>query len=373
MARRANEGAVSVNGGCCVPAIHRDANVTAMKTQLITRRHFLKAASALGVVVAPHFISPVNAVAQSAGVRRRGFQTVLLAHYTPESVLRLARLMRLYPNATAVASAPFFLPASSADERFANDRLLCLEVVGLKPLMLTEYFSFHAHDVCPDDVLAFRARQFRHFLQRLLITMRDRGIPRDRLTVKLCPMLEDNYPSEEVFRAKVRVILAQLPEALFDRLVIQRCGGPISAHRFSYAGHPFRLTREVHGPIGQHSAADSDVYSNDGGFVFIDKPDFGVTWNGRQYSVHENANSYTFEYTPPPAYSLTRFKELIANESGRTIMLWRPQYNGRVLGVERVRDSIVDWLENRAVPQQKLNIRAFTDAEVRCAERFLQQ
>ncbi|MHC1764899.1 MAG: hypothetical protein AB9869_11450 [Verrucomicrobiia bacterium] len=334
----------------------------------ISRRHFLAVSSALA---ARFILLPSTAAAASNGVLRRGFQTILLGHWSMPSVQRLAKLVKDNDTATAVACASFFLPAVSVTERFANIRRLALEVTSVKPLMTTEYFTFHAHDFCPDDELAHRARQFKKYAQDLLTTMQDRGIPRNRISFRICPMLEDNFPSEDVFRAKAKIILGQLPEALYDRIVIQRCGGAISAHRFPYKGYEFRFAREVHGPIDRHSAADSDVYSNDGGFVFIDKPLFTVSWNGRRYSVRESADSYKFEYDPPPACSMTQFKELIANERGRTIMLWRPQYNGRVLGVDRVRSDIVYWLENRAVPQQKLNIQGFDDKEERCAIRFL--
>lgn len=313
-------------------------------------------------------VAPGASAAAPAG---RGVHSILFTHWSDDSQRRFAAIMKT-TKLNEVTVAPYFLPVTTPDQRYAAMTRLVLDVTAAKPLTVTWYGGFHGHDpnAKKTATVTQRGRELNAWIQSVLEGMRLRGIPRDRFCLKVCPMLEDTYRDEAEFRTSVQLILNQLNPAFFDRIVaIQRSGSMLKSKTFAdtRTGARFNILREVHGDIGLKGG---DVIAPDGVFVFNDLFKFNVVWKGKTQAVRETKDSYAFEYSANPTRGLANWFHKSAQEANRQVNLWRPAMNGRVQGVNQdtvssVSQGVVNWKELNVEPQRKVGFNPLNDWETR--------
>jgi hypothetical protein len=251
----------------------------------------------------------------------KGVQLVLLSRWSAASCNNFVAAAGGYAGGPLeIGFAPFFNEAHPFAR--AATVLSGLLSKGLA-LHVTVHLSFHRDDRTDVPTLQSRARKFDDFFSQF----------QGRVTMNLCPMLEDTWDLA-TYRKRLETVARELrwenphPLLNFRRSNnVSPVGGPVS---FPYRsgsfeevihlpGNGIHLQSEIHGSTAGCTRAG--VYSNDGNYVWFDNP------KGEKLPYREVAGSAGTASGPGAnaTYSLTAF--LAGSARARTVLLWRPAYN----------------------------------------------
>lgn len=312
---------------------------------------------------------------------RRGVQAVLLSHWSKTSCDRFIGVCRAAKSLgeLEIAVAPYVKdhsPHTEGDNRYtlsgvthptgeqSNGKYAqfetiryvvnnLLDVYPKKKLFVTVHFGFHAPQK-GDRPFSPNPTQ----LKALVQDFHDKFFQdyKDVVQVVLSPSLEDEYKSDEAFKAQVKIIA----EKMRDLKALSLRGGMVSntwvrrstnnigikapyvypiPSKFPLPNNkilkPWKINvkeTEVHGdleetardnkPIKVLDLSNVKIYSNDGNVVWFDNPRGipGVILETSDVAVNANAGKN------PDKYSLSGFiKSTYA--SGKVVLLWRHAYN----------------------------------------------
>jgi hypothetical protein len=250
----------------------------------------------------------------------KGVQLVLLSSWSDASVNRFADVAAAYLGRTfEIGFTPFFNNGKGPFEN-ANALVTKLGSAGYR-LRFTVHLSFHRDDKTDKKTLMRRAEKTsEEFIQP------NAG----KVAISLCPMLEDERWSREMFKEMLEAIAKKVSWGHITKLNFRRSNNtnpniqgklvefidPKTKRKIVIPDSMTRFETEIHGEIGKSKLAQ--VYSNDGNFVWFDNPR-----KVKNLPYIENKNSaQNPKGTSDDKYPVSRF-----HGNGRTTLLWRPAYN----------------------------------------------
>jgi hypothetical protein len=254
-----------------------------------------------------------------------GIQAIGFANWTPNDVAKLADD---FAQAGGSLELSFLPNEFNPNNPYSNATMFAQNLLPRLNgrLRLTAYLWFHDNRFewsafRPGNERASfrqsylqRVARFDTWMNNLRRWAAERGLA-GKLTIVLCPYLEDDCPNATNYLYLLNAIRAQQRS---DGADAQMRRSPLANNRFRVGDLPL----ELHGRYTAVSGwlRKGDVFSNDGNFVWLDAD----TIPGSR----ETSAAFKPSYDTPTSFANFLRNQRSALNAGVTALFWRPRYNG---------------------------------------------